>query len=171
MQGSRQGTRPDVPGQRHRVRVRFALDPDDWHGQAIEWLWAEVLGASSGQTLLQLENSPFYARGISYLDVIEAAEAPDGSLRFTRVVDRFGHSTFRILLPPEADDVAGPSAALEGLGCSFELGIIATSLGEQVLFSIDVPEPGQVAAVLDLLEDGERAGRWVFEEGHHAGNS
>lgn len=47
------------------VLVRFALDPKDWHGSASEGVWAKPV-KSSGGTIYELRNSPFYARNVSY---------------------------------------------------------------------------------------------------------
>ncbi len=44
------------------VKIGFPLE-DQWHGHAIEWMWAAP-SRSSG--LYMIMNSPFYAYGISW---------------------------------------------------------------------------------------------------------
>jgi hypothetical protein len=53
------------------VRVRFDLDSSDWHGHGGETLWAEpVIGTE--WTKFRIMNSPFFVRGVSFLDVVKA---------------------------------------------------------------------------------------------------
>lgn len=61
------------------------------HGD-VETLWAEVLG--DGRYCLA--NTPWYAYGISWQDVVEASPDEDGQLQFTRVVSKGGNRTVRI---------------------------------------------------------------------------
>lgn len=109
------------------VRVGF-WDEDT---QSVETLWATPLG----QERYRLENSPFFAYRVSWLDVVEARPDAGGRLEFLRVVEKSGHQTVRVIL----EDVESPKATpfLDGVkqrGCSFE--------GFQPkLLSIDVP-PG-----------------------------
>jgi hypothetical protein len=53
------------------IKVRFELDISDWHGHASETLWAAPVPESEGRHF-QIRNSPFFARGISNLDVVLA---------------------------------------------------------------------------------------------------
>jgi hypothetical protein len=46
---------------------------------------------------------------------------------------------------------------MEIWGCSYEEGVV---------LSVDVPPSVDIYAVYDLLEAGEIAGVWAFEEGH-----
>jgi hypothetical protein len=86
-------TRDRDEAQHALVKVKFVLDPGEWHGSATETLWA----APVGQNQYRLENSPFYAFGVSYQDVV-AAQRTDNELEFVSVVSRGGHSTYRILV-------------------------------------------------------------------------
>lgn len=74
-----------------KVKVWFKLE-DAWHDSATESLWASNLGDG----LYRLENSPFYAFGVSFLDTVTAIERY-GRLWFDKVVLRGGHSTYRII--------------------------------------------------------------------------
>jgi len=137
------------------VKVMFQLEPGAWHGSATETLWAARMGP--GQ--YRLENSPFFAFGVSYQDVVAARE-DGGHLRFTEVVRRAGRSTYRIIRKSGAEDAFERLwKPLEGAGCTYEK-------GPNQLLAVDVPPSSNIASVYQLLEAGEAAGAWSFEEGH-----
>jgi hypothetical protein len=148
-------TRDRDEAQHALVKVKFVLDPEEWHGSATETLWA----APVGQNQYRLENSPFYAFGVSYQDVV-AAQRTDNELEFVSVVSRGGHSTYRILVQSksraEFEKLWKP---IQETGCTYEG-------GSPPLLSIDVPSNADIHLVYRLLEAGEAAGAWSFEEGH-----
>jgi hypothetical protein len=83
----------------------------------IETLWAMPLGGE----LYRLDNSPFFAYGVSWLDVVEAPPESDGLPTVRRVAEKSGHRTVRVRL----EDARAPEAKpfLEGLnklGCTYE---------------------------------------------------
>jgi hypothetical protein len=53
--------------------------------------------------------------------------------------------------------------AFQMAGCTYE------SVNEKYI-SIDIPANSDVVVLYTLLEDGETAGVWVFEEGYFAGS-
>jgi hypothetical protein len=114
----------------------------------------------------RLENSPFYFYGISLGDRFQAT-AEDGRLFFSRVIERGGHCTYRIKLPSGKahNHFLEFWQPLEALGCSYE----SSGANERRLYAIDIPPGADVNAIYRLLEDGEEAGNWVFEEGYCAG--
>ena len=109
-----------------------------------------------------LENVPFYARGLSFGDAVEA-RLEGGVLVFAGVTRRGGHSTYRLSL---ADSVSVWSRAflhlweqIELLGCTFEQ-------ATQRLLAVDVPPDSDSTAVRALLERGKRTGVWSFDAVH-----
>ena len=52
--------------------VTFNLDPDDWHGRPSEGLRAEPVSGAMAGTAFRLQSSPFFAKGVNYLDVVRA---------------------------------------------------------------------------------------------------
>lgn len=84
-----------------------------------ERMWATQLG----RTDYQLENSPLYARGISYKDVVSAKSDDSGVLMFDRVVRHAGHSTYQVLLEPDVERSVFEQQwkELEKLGCTRKL--------------------------------------------------
>ncbi len=100
-----------------KERIYFELDPAEWHGGGTEGLWAEPIENSTSGTLYRLLNSPFYARGVSYLDIVRAVPRTDGGagLMFAGVVDHGGRSTYMILVPPKSADFETYWQRLEAL--------------------------------------------------------
>ncbi|PYV32402.1 MAG: hypothetical protein DMG22_13400, partial [Acidobacteria bacterium] len=106
-------------------------------------------------------NTPLYAEGFSYGDVVEARPV-EGGFIVQRVARRGGHSTYVFLLSKEAAESHGwPKfwQPLEELGCRYE------SRGR--LYAVDVPPEVDVHKAYQLLEAGEKAGVWGFQEQHY----
>ena len=139
------------------MKVTFSLEPGAWHGHATERLWAEKAGSNR----YRLQNSPFYASGVSLDDIVFADMDSDGQLVFRGVSLRGGHSTYRVMLkePAQSDGFQKQWATLEALGCRYE------GVGGKLL-SIDVPPSADIYAVYALLQAGEQSGIWDFEEGN-----
>jgi hypothetical protein len=80
------------------MRVSFDLDHTDWHGHPAETLWADPV-PMLGPYAFRLQNSPFFKRGIAYLDIVDTTPTEgDGLFDFKRVIRRSGHSTYMILV-------------------------------------------------------------------------
>jgi hypothetical protein len=119
------------------VKVRFYLDPTDWHGRPTEALWAEPLENATPGSAFQLRNSPLFVRGVSFLDTIRAVPSDDVErLEFAGVIDRSGHSTFMLLVPVVCSAFDQFWTRLEDLGCSYESKTISTSIGARILYSV-----------------------------------
>lgn len=83
----------------HLVRVRFELDPCDWHGHASKSLWAAPVPQTEWRNF-RIMNSPFFARGISHLDVVRALPVERNAVfDFEDVIERGGHSTYMLIVP------------------------------------------------------------------------
>jgi hypothetical protein len=147
------------------VRIRFALDPTDWHGAPTEILWAEPYsdGRKRG---FQLMNSPFYARGASYLDIVTVTLAPDKLvLNYAGTIEKSGHSNIWIQIKlPEPSGFESYLASLRQLGCTYESTSMNTD--DTRLYSIDVPPETDMDRVLSILEQGEASDIWLFMISH-----
>ena len=148
-------------------KVFFHLEQNDWHGLLTESMWAEPLEEPPPR--LVLRNSPFYFRGVSFLDTVDVVlvEA-DGEdrLEFIKVAARGGHSTYMVLVPMECGAFDARWPQLERLHCSYEKTDLHTSYGHRQLYSIDVPPETDIDAVHAFLAEGERDGTWNFQAGH-----
>ncbi|MCC7380673.1 MAG: DUF4265 domain-containing protein [Deltaproteobacteria bacterium] len=138
------------------VEIVFPLDAGAWHGFAAEALWAERIADDR----FLIRSAPFHAFDVSAEDVV-SAHPSNGALRFHQVVERGGGSTYRLFVRSGLKDpvFARYWSPLEELDCNYE----AT---DGSLLSIDVPSQADIEEVYALLEEGESAGVWEFEEGH-----
>ncbi|PIV32164.1 MAG: hypothetical protein COS34_14630 [Lysobacterales bacterium CG02_land_8_20_14_3_00_62_12] len=105
----------DIPA----VKVLFRV-PDDDGGAIVETLWANPLG----EDRYELDNSPFYAYGVSWRDTIFAPMSQEeGWPTFECVVEKSGHRTVRVIFDPPVAPRNVSDQVLQGLvqlGCSYE---------------------------------------------------
>jgi hypothetical protein len=143
-------------------KMTISLGDHAWHGFGTETVWVEGLPDGT----LRLRNTPFFAKGLSYLDVVDV-KVEDEELLFSGVRQRSRHSTYRLILEESTTDeqFADRWTAFAALGCTYE------SFGDLRLYAVDVPTTEAVKAVYLLLQAGEQAGLWDFEEGHFAGKA
>jgi hypothetical protein len=138
-----------------KVKIRFVLDADQWHGSATETLWADPLDSG----LHRLDNLPFLAFGVSFNDIIKTELSSDGIEDFVSVSRLGGHSTYRVIVHGEKL----PEDRLKqigDLGCLYEVG----KIGEILLVSVSVPPDSSIQKVYSELEAGEFEEIWEFEE-------
>lgn len=139
------------------IKIVFILEAEAWHGYATETVWAEEIGGGR----YRLRNAPFYAFGVSAEDVVFTKSDSEGRLIFAGVSLHGGHSTYRIIWLQPHDEVTFRNfwEPLEVLGCTYEQAY-------DYLLAVDVPPKADIYNVYQLLERGEAAGIWHFEEGH-----
>lgn len=145
------------------VKLKVPLNPKEWHGSEAELLWAEPLKDSHDGFTLRIKNSPGYAFGLSYLDVVRAVPSADGSYEFKEVIQRGGHSTYMLLVPIERPHFEEFWKRLNDLGCTYESSRVE---GAKTLFSVDIPGDTDIYKVYDVLKEGEEKRIWDFQEGH-----
>jgi Domain of unknown function (DUF4265) len=128
-----------------------------------EKLWAEQV--SSGR--FRIDNVPFYARNVSYDDIVVADEM--GNCRAREVVERGKHSTFRIMFASDLStlrqeqlnaEYAQYFEALREIGCA------SPEFAGPGLVAIDVLPYAIIEAITDVLEIGVEEGRWDYEWGY-----
>jgi hypothetical protein len=145
----------------NRVKIRFPLNPEEQNGLEAENLWAERVKANRYRIL----NSPFFVFGVSADDIVTTTRVGDIQ-QFAGVASRSGHSTYRIFLQGDrtinSGDFKGVWKRLASLRCTYEN-------ANDKFISVDVPPAAEVERIYSILEEGERAGIWAFEEGHHSG--
>jgi len=143
------------------TKVHFELDPTEWHETPGEFLWAKPLAGASEQNAFELGNSPSFAKGISYRDIIRAVER-DGVLEFAGVIARSGHSTYRLAIEQETDQFREWWGKLQDLGCTYESG----ECRGMRLYAVDVPPETDIYSVYTILTQAQDYKIWLFEEGH-----
>jgi hypothetical protein len=125
------------------TKVLFRVEFDDGSAE-VETLWAYDLGGD----VFRLDNSPFYAYGVSWKDVVHAPyDEYEGRATFKRVITKSGHRTVRVNFDPPWHP-GGPADSLllqlKAMGCSWE--------GDAcVRFSIDIPPTLDLKTVRALL--------------------
>jgi hypothetical protein len=119
-----------------KIRLRGSV-PDE-----IETLWATPLGDDN----YRLDNSPFYAYGISWEDIVEAFPSDDGFLEFARFLTKSGNRTLRVIMDSAEENPKSRSVLerITELGCSYE-GLHSR------LISINVPPDADFDAVTTYL--------------------
>ena len=102
-----------------QAKVLFRVPNDDGTAD-VETLWATPLGNNR----YQIDNSPFYAYGVSWNDVVFAPfNSDEGFPVFESVVGKSGHKTVRVIFDPPVEDGNESDSLLQGLvvrGCSYE---------------------------------------------------
>lgn len=101
------------------AKVLFRV-PDDEGGATVETLWATPLGDDR----YKLDNSPFYAYGVSWQDTVFAPiNAQEGLPTFQSIVAKSGNRTVRVIFDPPVSPGNVSDQVLQGLvalGCSYE---------------------------------------------------
>ena len=146
-----------------RIKVLFQLQRDEggYPPADVEQIWAEPLG----NNLFKIDNVPFFVKGISCEDIVEATPDSLGELRYRSLITPSEHSTLRVIVfrdsldtRPLADRVADLRSRLAGAGCLTELSHIAG------LVAVDVTA-ASIENAIRLLQEGENADLWQYEEG------
>lgn len=149
------------------TKIRFQLDPNDWHGLPSETLWAEAVSGATAGSAFRLRNSPMFVCGVSFLDIVRGAARADGEgFEFAGVIDHSGHSTYMLLVPTICPSFEEYWKRLQDLGCTFESKSIKTAWGDRILYAVDVPAETDIYAVYSIFSEGERENIWIFQEGH-----
>ena len=125
------------------------------HAGDSETVWASPADGN----LYRLENSPFFAYGVSLGDLVEAKPDEDQLLEYVRCVRKSGNRTLRIIFQNFRSGDEPAQAILEHLaklGCSYE-GMLPR------LVSITVPTSVRLEGVTDFLT--EQAGiQWEYAD-------
>jgi hypothetical protein len=138
---------------RKRAKVMFQIEQKDGYPPvAVESMWAVKVGDG----LYEIENIPFYAKGIGLGDIVGTTASETGSLVFDRVASSRGHSTLRLVFI-EMRERKRIEKALEALGCGWEGGV------EPSLISVDVPPAASFDEVLKLVSEACTQGILDYE--------
>lgn len=128
-----------MAGTQGMVKVRFhGSHPGD-----VETLWARPVDVDQ----YQLDNSPFYAYGVSWQDVVEAQPSADQFLEYVRCIRKSGNRTLRVIFQDYGINDRQAQGVLQGLrrmGVSYE--------GMQPkMVSINVPPTKDLDEVTEFL--------------------
>jgi hypothetical protein len=142
-----------------KILFYLSRDADGYPPVEVESMWA--IQRNDGY---ELDNIPFYAKGVALGDVVEVDPDADGALVYRNVVRRGGHSTYRVLLlAPAPDDPGKTVNDLRAIGFEVEYDL-------PQLLAIDIPPTISLEEVENALLEGVDQGRWELEEGYRAGD-
>jgi hypothetical protein len=135
------------------VKVLFKLEKEDEDYPPVDYerLWARPLG----EGLFELDNIPFFVRGISAGDVV-AARQGDGEVVFSELVRPSGSSTLRIIVFDESH-MEEVRRRLQDFGCSTELNV-------SKMLGVDVPAQVDLQTVRTWLMEQQSSGTLEFED-------
>ncbi len=134
-------------------KVMFYLEPDEDGYPPFNWETLWVLQINPDR--FQIDNIPFFVRGISYKDVV-SVQRKEGELHFEEIVSPSNHSTIRVIVFHEMN-VDFLRQSLTRLGCSSEL-------NKTKMISVDIPPEVNYSKVIELLAKGEEDELWDYEE-------
>jgi hypothetical protein len=148
---------PEPPGSRELEEIWFPIEKDaDGYPKSKSW---EGLLSRASQTGFVIESVPFYLKNVARGDVV-AVEKTD-LLRFSHVVERGGHNTYRLLMDEApADEIERAQRELQERGLKVE----RNETG--ILLAVDVPPSEAQAEVDRYLIQNKEAGRWQLQDGH-----
>jgi len=139
------------------IEIWFPVPQDD-HGYPSSQPW-EQLHAYPTPRGYRVDNVPFFTKDVAVGDVVAAERTRDGWYSFQSVLERSGHSVFRIWLSEASiSRTAEFVDELRRLGC-----LVETTL--ERLVAIDA-SPEVEARVWEHLERGQTAGLWDLSVGY-----
>ena len=129
--------------------TKIVIRVEDSDGSVnVETPWATKVG----DDLYRLENSPFYAYSVSWLDVVRAPFSEEEQRpTFVETVEKSGHRTVRIVFDPPVADGNESDRILKELvrhGCSYEG-------ANPSYICVDIPPDTEFDAVRDYLVRNE----------------
>lgn len=139
------------------MEIFIPVPKSPWHPFIEEYIWVSDVGDGG----YRIENIPYYAKSLSYHDVIQVRKDQNGRMIIKDVVSRGGHSTYRCYLRKDITEehFRDHFGKLEKNGCTFER---ATS----AIFTINIPPRADFWKVYEELQNGEMSEIWDFEEGY-----
>jgi hypothetical protein len=152
---------PDHVYQPGRVRVRFDLpgDGSGWPPASSEGLWAAPLPEPDH---VQLDNVPWFARGVADGDVFRVSKDENGVLWAVEKVSWSGNCTIRVIPFRDGPLTGDMKRVLE----AFEpFSVSGDGIAQYRIVALSIPPEADLVAVKRVLKEGERNGSWAFEEG------
>ena len=137
-----------------RVKIAFSLtrDSDGYPPADWEHLWA----IRRGENEYELDNVPFFAKGVSSGDLVSVTSDQD-QLKFGMVLKYGGHSTLRVIVF-DSSQKESIRSDLAKLGCETE----GSHLPD--LFAVDVPPNVELASVIGYLVNKAEEDTLDYEE-------
>ena len=138
------------------VEVWFRIEKDG-DGYPKTRSWEGMLSHRTKEGFV-LESVPFYLRNVSRGDTVTAIQ--EDFLRFSEVIARGGHNTYRLLMSdvPESETEQA-IADLDRLGLTVERS------ENKILLAVDVPPSVNQQGIDGYLVEHQGLGRWQMQDG------
>ena len=133
------------------LKLRFPFENSEGVGET-ETMW--VIQREDGY---EIDNIPFYVTGLAAGDIVSAEPDADGILWYSELVRPSGHSTVQLWFTRQ-EDVPTVREALRQQGCGSEVS------DQPRLVAVDVPPHVPYEGIKAFLEQGERTGRFEYQE-------
>lgn len=136
------------------IKILFKLETDE-HGYPpddYESLWAKVITDKS----YQIDNIPFFVKGLSEGDLIEVEECEDEFI-FSEVINKSKITTLRVICFDESD-IQSVREKLSDFGCDTEF------MEDYGLVAVSVPSDVDYEPISKYLLECENDGSLEYEE-------
>lgn len=148
----------DTDNHAGHVKVLFHLRVEDgWPPVGTESMWARPLSAD----VVEIDNTPFFVRGISCGDHVKVIRDAAGTLTATEVIEWSQRCTVRVV-PFRAGPLQGDRQRV--LGEFAVVGVTGEGIEQYGIVALDIPPTADLSAVKHLLRDGMERGWWDYEE-------
>lgn len=148
----------DAGDRAGHVKVFFHMPVENgWPPAGTESMWARPVSAD----VVELDNTPFFARGISCGDHVRVIRDDDGTLTAVEVVEWSQRCTVRVV-PFRAGPLQGDRQQV--LDEFAAVGVTGEGIEQYDIVVLDIPPTADLAAVKKLLRDGVQQGWWDYEE-------
>jgi hypothetical protein len=125
--------------------------------------WERALvGVLVGPDVARVDSTPFFVHGLACGDLVRVHRAEDGVLLAGERLKWSGHCTIRVI--PFRDGPLG-GARQRVLDAFAPLGVTGEGVEQYGIVALDVPPDVDITGVKRLLREGQRDGRWDYEEG------
>ncbi|MFG1990602.1 DUF4265 domain-containing protein [Actinoplanes sp. NPDC048988] len=150
--------RSDADDRAGLVKVFFHIRVEDgWPPVGTESMWARPVS----DDVVELDNVPFFARGVSCGDHVRVVRDDNGTLTAVEVVEWSQRCTVRVV-PFRAGPLQGDRQRV--LDEFAAVGVTGEGIEQYNIVALDVPPTADLSAVKRLLRDGAELGWWDYEE-------
>ncbi|MEE1747893.1 MULTISPECIES: DUF4265 domain-containing protein [unclassified Streptomyces] len=141
-----------------KVHFRMDVDEDGWPPASVESLWAVKLGNGT----VQLDNTPWFVRGVASGDIIRVELEDDGVLYARETIQPSQNCTIRLIVLKDGGSGAARQTVLDTF---HRLGTTGEGIERFRMVALDVPPEADLPKIRKLLEHGAAKEWWHWEEG------
>ena len=142
--------------EKQKIKFKLEKDKDGYPPAEVESIWVKDLGNGS----YEIDNSPFYARNISWKDIV-SAEQRDGELWYKETLTPSDHSTMRVYFHKECsfEDRENILHFLNDSGATYE-----SFAKDYPLYAVDLSPEVDYRKLITYLREKEKNNLLGVEE-------